>query len=54
MDDGLFSISATLGASLSPEAVAALFGLHSYFYLCFCLPPIVKTFSVEIAFTEAA
>lgn len=46
MDDGLFSINATLGASLSPEAVAALLGLG--FFVCFCLPPILKTFSVAI------
>lgn len=32
MDDGLFSINATLGASLRPEAVAALLGFHSFFF----------------------
>lgn len=30
MDDGLFSINATLGASLSLEAVAALLGLFFF------------------------
>lgn len=45
MDDGLFSINATLGASLSPEAVAALLGFHSVFSPL--LLPILITFPVK-------
>lgn len=47
MDGGPFSINATLGASLSPEAVAALLGFHSFFVFLSLLLPILVIFPVK-------
>lgn len=56
MDGGLFSINATLGASLSPEAVAALLGLRVFF--CFLSPANMKGIfsgnNLLLPFTKAA